>query len=74
MPDGLDVQWEMLAQRLSARVVHAQARTDDAAPHPPRRTIIAWISTASRCCAPRSVSVEHVAIEALRQVGLDQKA
>ena len=72
VPDGLDVQWEMLAQRLSARVVHAQARTDDAAPTPAadyHRVDINGVEM----LRPRSVSVEHVAIEALRQVGLDQK-
>ena len=58
VPDGLDVQWEMLAQRLSARVVHAQARTDDAAPTPAadyHRVDINGVEM----LRPRSVSVEQ---------------
>ncbi len=67
----LDPQWEGLAQRVSARVIRAQARDEDAASMAPEYHSVDVNSI--DLLRPRSVGVEHVAIEALRQVALDQK-
>jgi hypothetical protein len=70
VPPDLDPQWETLAQRYSARVLRAQARHEDGSPTAPEyHTVDVNRLDVLR---PRSVGVEHVSIEALRQVGLDQ--
>jgi len=71
VPDGLDSQWETLAQRFAARVLHARARDEDTAPSTPQFQCVD-LNTVD-VLRPRSVSVEHVSLEALRQVGLDEK-
>ncbi len=71
VPHDLDPQWETLAQRFSARVIHAQARDEDQSPTAPHYHSVDVNSL--ELLRPRSVAVEHVSIEALHQVGLDQK-
>lgn len=72
MPEGLDRQWEEAAQRYAAQVIRSRARLDEgrAAEAADYHTV----DVASlEIVRPRSVAVEHVALEALRQVGLDEK-
>ena len=67
----LDAQWETLAQRFSARLIRAQARDEDGFASAPEYHSVDINSL--DLLRPRSVGVEHVAIEALRQLGLDHK-
>ena len=68
----LDPQWEQAAQRYSALVVRAKARLDEGGS--PQAADYQSVDVASLdLVRPRSVAVEHVALEALRQVGLDGK-
>ena len=71
VPADLDPQWETLAQRFAARLIRARARDEDGAASQPDYHSVDINSV--ELLRPRSVSVEHVAIEALRQVALDQK-
>ena len=71
VPADLDPQWETLAQRFSARVIRARARDEDRSPTAADYHSIDINSL--DLLRPRSVAVEHVSIEALRQVGLEQK-
>jgi hypothetical protein len=72
VPVDLDAQWEEAAQRHAAQLVRAKARLNEG-----RATKAAdyqHVDVASLdVVRPRSVAVEHVALEALRQIGLDQK-
>lgn len=71
VPPDLDPQWEVLAQRYGARLIRAQARGDEEpAPACDYHTVDVNSLDLLR---PRSVGIEHVSIEALRQVGLDQQ-
>lgn len=68
----LDRHWEATAQRYSARVIRAKARLDEGtSPAPADYQAIDVDSL--EMVRPRSVAVEHVGLEALRQVGLDSK-
>jgi transposase len=60
-----------VAQRFSARVIRAQAHDEDRSPTAPDYHSVDVNSI--DLLRPRSVAVEHVSIEALRQVGLEQK-
>jgi len=72
VPVELDAQWESNAQRYSARVIRAQAQLDEgASPSQPDYQTIDIDSL--EMVRPRSVAVEHVSLEALRQLGLDAK-
>jgi transposase len=67
----LDPQWEEAAQRYSALVVRAKARLDEG--RSPRAVDYQSVDVDSlELVRPRSVGVEHVALAALRQVGLDR--
>ena len=71
VPLDLDAQWEESAQRYAALVIRAKAKLGEggAAETPDYHQVDVDTLDMVR---PRSVSVEHVAYEALRQLGLDQ--
>ena len=68
----LDRQWEEAAQRYSALVVRAKARLDEDR-SPQTKSYQSVDVDSLDLVRPRSVGVEHVALEALQQVGLDGK-
>lgn len=72
VPVDLDVQWEETAQRYAALVLRSKARLEEGgcSTTPDYHTIDI---DSLELLRPRSVGVEHVALEALRQVGLDRK-
>jgi transposase len=71
VPPDLDPRWEALAQRYSARVIHARARgNDDSSTVPDYHTVDVHSLDVLR---PRSVGVEQVSLAALRQIGLDKQ-
>ena len=73
--DGLDAQWEAMAQQYAARIVSrrgtvvAQADAAPAQEGDYQRVDLSRVEV----IRPRSVGAEHVALEALRQLGLDRK-
>ena len=67
---ALDPQWEEAAQRYAALVVRAKARFDEGRSPADYQAVDVNSLDLVR---PRSVAVEHVCLEALRQVGLDTK-
>ena len=72
--DGLDAQWEAMAQQVAARIVSRRGTVvvgqDAAAPEGDyQRVDLARVDV----IRPRSVGAEHVALEALRRLGLDRK-
>jgi len=72
--DGLDAQWEAMAQQVAARIVSRRgtvvAEQDGAVPECDyQRVDLARVEV----IRPRSVGAEHVALEALRRLGLDRK-
>ncbi len=72
IPVGLDRQCEEAAHRYAAQVIRSRARLDEgrAAEAADYHTVDVASLDIVR---PRSVAVEHVALEALRQVGLDEQ-
>jgi len=68
----LDPQWEEAAQRYSAQVLRAKARLEEGAT-PLEADYQAVDVNSVDLVRARSVGVEHVGLEALRQVGLDTK-
>jgi transposase len=70
LPVDLDPQWEHAAQRYSALVVRAKARLDEGGSAPVADYQSVDVDSLE-LVRPRSVGVEHVALSALRQVGLD---
>ena len=70
LPVDLDPQWEHAAQRYSALVVRAKARLDEGGSAPVANYQSVDVDSLE-LVRPRSVGVEHVALSALRQVGLD---
>ncbi|MEA3410407.1 MAG: IS1634 family transposase, partial [Pseudomonadota bacterium] len=70
MAVDLEPQWEEAAQRYGALVVRARSRLEEGGS--PRAADYQSVDVDSlELVRPRSVGVEHVALEALRQVGLD---
>jgi len=69
--DALDAHWEQKAQHYAAQVIRSRAgRGDgDAAPKQYHSIDVGAVDVVR----PRSVAVEHVAVSALRQVGLDEQ-
>ena len=68
----LDPQWEHAAQHYSALVVRAKARLDEGGS--PQIADYQSVDVDSlELVRPRSVGVEHLALSALQQVGLDTK-
>ena len=72
VPMELDEQWEAPAQRYSARVIRAKAQLDEGR-SPSEADYQAVDINSLEMVRPRSVAVEHVSLEALRQLGLDTK-
>ena len=72
IPAGLDPQWEEAAQRYSALVIRAKARLEEGATPLEADYQAADVNSLDLVRA-RSVGVEHVGFEVLRQVGLDTK-
>jgi hypothetical protein len=68
----LDPQWEESAQRFSALVVHTKARInpDDAVESADFHSVDV---NSVQMLRPRSVAIEHVAVETVRALGLDAK-
>jgi len=72
--DGLDAQWEAMAQQYAARIVSRRGTVvvEDEAPAQEsdyQRVDLSRVDV----IRPRSVGAEHVALEALRRLGLDCK-
>ena len=72
VPIELDSKWEGLAQRYSALVIRVKARLEQGAP-PQAADYQSVDMNSLDMVRPRSVGVEHVALESLRQIGLDKK-
>jgi len=72
VPMELDEQWEAAAQHYSARVIRAKAQLDEGR-SPSEADYQAVDINSLEMVRPRSVAVEHVSLEALRQIGLDTK-
>jgi transposase len=72
IPAQLDPQWEEAAQRYSAQVLRAKARLEEEAT-PLEADYQSVDVNRVDLVRARSVGVEHVSLEALRQVGLDTK-
>ena len=72
VPVELDPRWEEAAQRYAAQVIRAKARLDEgrAAEAADYQSVDV---NSLELVRPRSVAVEHVALEVLRQVELDKK-
>jgi transposase len=72
MPADLDAQWEEAAQRYAAQLIHTRASVQEgrSAEAPDFQSVDVDSLDLLR---PRSVAIEHVALAALRQVGLDRK-
>ena len=72
--DGLDAQWEAMAQQYAARIVSRRGTVvdaqDDAAPDGDHQRVDLSRVAVIR---PRSVGAEQVALVALRRLGLDHK-
>jgi len=72
MPADLDPVWEEAAQRYAAQLIHTRASVEEG-----RSTQAADYQNVDLdsldLLRPRSVAIEHVALAALRQVGLDKK-
>ena len=72
IPTELDPKWEAAAQRYSAQVIRAKARLDEGGTSLAADYQSVDVNSLD-LVRPRSVGVEHVGLEALRQVGLDMK-
>ncbi len=72
MPAYLDTQWEEAAQRYAAQLIRSRASVDEG-----RSCEAADYQSVDvdslELLRPRSVAIEHVALAALRAVGLDAK-
>jgi transposase len=72
--DGLDAQWEAMAQQYAARLVSRRGRVEQAADAPAPEGDYQRVDLSRvEVIRPRSVGAEHVALEALRRLGLDRK-
>jgi hypothetical protein len=69
--DALDARWEQKAQHYAAQVIRSRAGRGDGGTAPKQYHSIDV--GAVDVVRPRSVAVEHVAVSALRQVGLDEQ-
>jgi hypothetical protein len=72
VPADLDGQWEEAAQRYAAQLIRTRASVGEerAADAPDYHSVDV---DSLQLLRPRSVAIEHVALAALRQVGLDKK-
>ena len=78
VPEGLEPEWEELAQQYAARILRERGEVAEATPTtqtPPTRAADYQrvdLSTL-QLIRPRSVGLEHVALSAVQQLGLDSK-
>jgi len=70
MPAYLDAHWEEAAQRYAAQLIRSQASVDESGSSDGVDYQTVDVDSLE-LLRPRSVAIEHVALEALRQVGLD---
>jgi len=72
--DGLDAQWEAMAQQYAARIVSRRGTVEQADDAPAQEGDYQRVDLSRvDVIRPRSVGAEHVALEALRRLGLDFK-
>ena len=72
--DGLDAQWEAMAQQYAARIVSRRGTVEQADDAPAQEGDYQRVDLSRvEVIRPRSVGAEHVALEALRRLGLDRK-
>ena len=72
MPAYLDAQWEEAAQRYAAQLIRARASVDESGSGAGADYHTVDVDSLE-LLRPRSVAIEHVALAALRQVGLDKQ-
>lgn len=68
---GLDPMWEPLAEQIVAKLLHARSRSEEDTQEPADFQSVDLHRL--DVLRPRSVGVEHVSLEVLRQLGLDDK-
>ena len=75
LPDGLDLQWDVMAQQYAARIIREHGdRSRESSESPTDVPDYQRVDLCSlELIRPRSVGVEHVALGALQQLGLDTK-
>jgi transposase len=72
--DGLDAQWEAMAQQYVARIVSRRGTVTQADDAPAQEGDYQRVDLSQvEVIRPRSVGAEHVALEALRRLGLERK-
>ena len=72
--DGLDAQWEAMAQQYAARIVSRRGTAVEEQDAPAQEGDYQRVDVSRvDVIRPRSVGAEHVALEALRRLGLDRK-
>ena len=72
--DGLDAQWEAMAQQYAARIVSRRGTVVVEQDAPAQKGDYQRVDVSQvEVIRPRSVGAEHVALEALRRLGLDRK-
>ena len=72
--DGLDAQWEAMAQQYAARIVSRRGTVVAEQGAPAQEGDYQRVDLSRlEVIRPRSVGAEHVALEALRRLGLDRK-
>jgi transposase len=72
LPADLEPQWEEAAQRYAAQLIRSRASVEEERCAPVADYHSVDLDTLE-LLRPRSVAIEHVALAALRQVGLDKK-
>jgi len=72
VPAYLDARWEEAAQRYAAQLIHIQASVDESGSGTGADYHTVDVDSLE-LLRPRSVAIEHVALAALRQVGLDKQ-
>ncbi len=72
MPADLDAQWEEAAQRYAAQLIRTRASVEEGRSAQAADYQNVDVDSLD-LLRPRSVAIEHVALAALRQVGLDKK-
>ena len=72
--DGLDAQWEAMAQQYVARIVSRRGTVEQADDAPAQEGDYQRVDLSQvEVIRPRSVGAEHVALEAVRRLGLDRR-
>lgn len=71
--DGLDAAWEALAQEYAARIIRRRGQTPPSQDAPAAGDYQRVDLDRVEVIRPRSVGAEHVALQTLRQLGLEAK-